>query len=960
MTARRGEGGARSGGRTGWPRPSAARGVLVGVLLIAVALVASTGPARAGSSGTTPTFVRNIGGPLHADVYPSGVEVAPDGTLVVADTGNDVIRKYSAVDGHQIWHVGTQGSGVDQFSEPRDVGIDASGNIYVADAMNRRIVVLGPDGSWITTFTGPPGDLMGTPMGATVSGSKLYVADAGVNVIRVFDLAGNQTLKVVPVAGCVLTGIRDADADAAGNIYGASYAANKIVKFSPNGATCMKVWGTKGSLPGQFKSPYGVRIAFDPVANVQQVYVADSNNQRVQVFTLLGKLVPGGSIGVPGEPDQPGTHTQLRRVAVAADGDLWTADLWGWRLQRFDRTSTGWVLPSPPETIGTPLPAPTDTHVFHEVRGLSVSDGVIAAADVVHHRAVLMSTTTGALLGSCGQRGSTLGSFNWPRGVAWDELTGQLWVADTKQYRIQVIDPSTCEGIDKMGTKGSGFDQFNWVYALAIRQSDRLAVVADGKNGRIKVYDVATRMPLAVYGTKGGGVGRFRDPQGISVDPVTGHVYVADTGNNRIVELSVSSSGAVSWVRVYTGGFLGPQGVAADTNGRIYVADSGNDRVAVVSKQTGLVTGTFDGPDGMDSPGAVTVDAAGDVYISDTYNDRIEKFTWGSSNPSISVGNVTVPEGNVGPTSASFSVTLSQPSAATVTVGWTTGDASAVAPNDYASASGTVMFDPGDTSETVSVNVSGDALAESDETFSVTLSAPTNATIADGSGIGTITNDDSAVLPSLAIGDASIREGDAGTRIAALPVALSASSGSTVTVGWATASGTASGPGDYVDASGVLAFDPGQLEQAVDVTLNGDALVEPNETFSVALSSPTDATIADGLGTVIIMNDDTAPATEVSLDVSVEVSNRMVRARGTSTPGTPGIAVKVSLIRLVDGGRMGLHRRLVPLIAVDGDGSSSFRTGFDRPRPGHYMVRVSYPGDDTHLATRTTTRFRVR
>jgi DNA-binding beta-propeller fold protein YncE len=950
----RGRGSERLHRRAGSPTLRAALAVAA---LTTAGLVASTSPAGAVSTGTTPNFVQTIGGPLHAEVYPSGLEMASDGNLIVADTGNDAIRKYSAVDGHQIWAVGTQGTGVGQFSEPRDVAVDATGHIYVADTMNKRIVVLQSDGTGWTSFSGPSSNPMGTPMGLSISGGKIYVADAGQNVIRVFDLAGTQTLKIVSVGACSLTGIRDADADAAGNIYGAGYTTNKIVKFNPAGTLCMKAWGTKGSGDGQFKAPYGVRVAYDPVMNVQRVYVADSNNERVQVFKLTGGYV--NKVGLPGEPDQPGTLTQLRRVAVAADGDIWTADLWGWRLERFDRTPTGWTYGN--QTIGTPLPAPTSTHVFHEVRGIDVNGDVIAADDTVHHREVLMSASTGALQSTCGDRGSTLGEFNWPRGVAWDESTGELWVADTKQYRIQVINPSTCEAVDVFGSKGAGFEQFNWVYAVAIRQSDGIAVIADGKNNRIKIYDVASHQPLAVYGTKGGGPGRFREPQGIAVDPVTDHVYVADTGNNRIAELSVSGSGAVTWVRSIAGGFLGPTGVAADADGRIYVADTMNDRVAVVSKTTGLVTGTFDGPDGLDQPAAIAVDDAGDVYVSDTYNDRIQKFSWAPPPPppTISIGDATVTEGDSGTTAASFAVTLSHASSSTVTVDWTTSDGTATAPPDYEGASDTVTFTPGQTSATIDVNVVGDTDIEPDETFSVDLSAPTNATISDGSGVGTITNDDLALLPTISIGNSSGLEGNAGTRSANFPVALSSSSAVPVTVAWATADGTAIAPADYSAANGTLAFDPGETAKAIGVVVNGDAVTEPSESFAVTLSSPSNATIGDGSATGTISNDDSAGKVAVDLAVGAAVHRSAVRVRGTVTPAIPGAEVKIRLIRIVDGRRTLVTHRMLPVTAADGDPFASYSGRFERPRDGTYRFRVVFAGDDMHRGARTTTRFQV-
>jgi hypothetical protein len=110
--------------------------------------------------------------------------------------------------------------------------------------------------------------------------------------------------------------------------------------------------------------------------------------------------------------------------------------------------------------------------------------------------------------------------------------------------------------------------------------------------------------------------------------------------------------------------------------------------------------------------------------------------------PSLSIGDASAAEGDSGTTSLSFSVTLSGPSKKTVSVAFATADGSAAAGSDYAAASGTIAIAPGETSKTVGITVSGDIDVESDETFTVALSNPVNATIADGSATGTIQNED--------------------------------------------------------------------------------------------------------------------------------------------------------------------------------------------------------------------------
>src|SRR5829696_6521534 len=103
-----------------------------------------------------------------------------------------------------------------------------------------------------------------------------------------------------------------------------------------------------------------------------------------------------------------------------------------------------------------------------------------------------------------------------------------------------------------------------------------------------------------------------------------------------------------------------------------------------------------------------------------------------------------------------FTVTLSKPSTQTVTVRYATSNGTAIAGTDYTASTGVIEFAAGVTSRTVHVDIIGDTTVESDETFTVTLSSPTGATIADGSAVGTIMNDDVAPgLPKVTISDAS-------------------------------------------------------------------------------------------------------------------------------------------------------------------------------------------------------------
>jgi chitinase len=192
-------------------------------------------------------------------------------------------------------------------------------------------------------------------------------------------------------------------------------------------------------------------------------------------------------------------------------------------------------------------------------------------------------------------------------------------------------------------------------------------------------------------------------------------------------------------------------------------------------------------------------------------------------------------------------------------VHFSTANGTASSASDYVAKSGTLTFAGGQTSKTVTVQVRGDTTVEGNETFFLNLFNATGATIADGSGRGTILNDDSAPPPpkvSVTINDESAFEGNSGLRPVTFKVWLDKASTKTVMVHFATANGTALAGSDYNAASGTVTFAAGQTQRTVTVFVRGDTLKESDETFFVNLSSPINALIARNQGKGVIRNDD--------------------------------------------------------------------------------------------------------
>jgi len=234
--------------------------------------------------------------------------------------------------------------------------------------------------------------------------------------------------------------------------------------------------------------------------------------------------------------------------------------------------------------------------------------------------------------------------------------------------------------------------------------------------------------------------------------------------------------------------------------------------------------------------------------------------------PTLSINDVSANEGNSGTTVFTFTVSLSAPApAGGVTFDIATADNTAtVADNDFVAKSLTAQtIAAGAQTYQFTVNVNGDTAVEPNESFLVNVTNVTGATMSDGQGSGTIQNDDS---PTISINDVSLSEGNSGNTTYTFTVtsSLPAPAGG-ITFDIATADGTAQDDNpatednDYVARSLTSQTIPaGNTTYTFDVTVNGDAFVEANETLLVNLSNVSGATVADGQGQGTIQNDDGA------------------------------------------------------------------------------------------------------
>jgi hypothetical protein len=259
------------------------------------------------------------------------------------------------------------------------------------------------------------------------------------------------------------------------------------------------------------------------------------------------------------------------------------------------------------------------------------------------------------------------------------------------------------------------------------------------------------------------------------------------------------------------------------------------------------------------SGGAVIQDGQGQATLVDDDNP-----------PSLRINDVTVGEGNTGTNNATFTVSVTGSSGSSITVSYATANRTATAGScgttgvDYATTSASLTITAGQPSQTLTIPVCGDGVREGNEQFEVRLSNPNNATIQDGTGVATIT--DNEPLPTLSITPSVVlTEPNPATFTVTLGGPPTTQ---TVTVQYSTAPAGATGGSqcgtvtnrqgrrisiDYVIIqSFTLTFSPGTTSRPINVKICSDTVNEADESFTVTLSNPVNATIAQGTGRATI------------------------------------------------------------------------------------------------------------
>jgi urease beta subunit len=664
------------------------------------------------------------------------------------------------------------------------------------------------------------------------------------------------------------------------NAYAAGDDSNDGSEYAPVFDSDGLSWG------GTIALGATLRLRF-PAVTARYVKVAVTNDgAALDEIEVRGPAVDGDADGVPdgvdncpavANPDQ--TDSDGDGIGDACDpetptlapGDVVLADQGSRKILRIDPATGAQTVVTQGGLLGP---------VF-EPRGIAIdSNGDILVSDLYfagQSRVLRVDSTTGA------QSVVTTGGYlQRSFGIAI-ESDGSLVVAALDNPLgadgLVRVDPVT--GVQTPLSLGSLLSD---PMGVAIAANGDIIVAND--NGELPTHEsdavvrvdpqtgAQTLVTSSVYPENPDGV-----PAGIAL-PADGSILLSDTSFYGGVVQVDSTTGAQTQVasRLVPGTLIDrPRSIALDAGRGLLIAD--RDTVVRLDLGTGAQTVVAQGgnvvtpfaiavvpspaaPD-QDGDGVPDADdncpAVANPDQTDADSDGLGDACDPDTPPAVSVSDVSVIEGDPGRNPiALFFVSLSKPSAQTVTVRYRTVNGTASATSDYVAVGLTILsFLPGQTSLKVGTGVNADALDEDDETFLVRLSAPTNATIADGEGVGTILDDDPP--PAISINDASLSEGST-SRTLTFTASLSAASGRTVQVSYATVDGPEAGgaaaPGDYTATSGTVVFNPGQTTRPIRISIAGDTVVEPDEVFYVDLTSPLDAEIADGRGVGTIVNND--------------------------------------------------------------------------------------------------------
>lgn len=581
---------------------------------------------------------------------PYSLTVDSAGTVYVADTSNNMIRKITpagvvttlAGNGEQGSADGT--GKLATFREPRGVAVDSAGNVYVADYMNNTVRKITAAGV-VTTLAGKAGTAGssdGTGTAATFKGLYGVAVDSAGNVF-VAD-AGNRAIRKITPAGVVTTfagsmsasGTSDGtgtaarfseprgiSADSSGNLYVAEYSAHTIRKITSAGVVTTLAGsppqpGSTDATGSAARFYYPSSAAADSNGNV---YVADTANNTIRKITSAGVVTTlAGLAGRTSSVDGTGTAARFEdpyAVAVDSSGNTYVADATDHTIRKVTAAGVVSTFAGAAGSYGS-TDGTASAARFRGPQGIAVdSSGTVYVADTGNSviRKITAAGVVSTFAGAAGSNGSSDGTataarFSDPNGVAVDG-SGNVYVADTSNNTIRKITSAgvvtTLAGSPGQNglTNGTGAAaRFSVPFDVAADSAGNVYVCDHGNHAVRKITAAGVVTTLAGSGSEGssdgtGTAASFRWPSGIAVDG-GGTVYLADTDNHLIRQITaagvVTTVGGTARTNGSTDGvgssarFFNPKDVTVDGSGNLYIADRGNHTIRKGSSGTSTNT----------------------------------------------------------------------------------------------------------------------------------------------------------------------------------------------------------------------------------------------------------------------------------------------------------------------------------------------------------------------------------
>jgi len=332
---------------------------------------------------------------------------------------------------------------------------------------------------------------------------------------------------------------------------------------------------------------------------------------------------------------------------------------------------------------------------------------------------------------------------------------------------------------------------------------------------------------------------------------------------------------------------------------------------------TTTITAVSDSVDEQDE--TVTVDITGVTNATESgTQQQTVTITDDDPEPTMSINNPTITEGNSGTVNLTFTVTLSTASGKTVTVNYATADGTATTANsDYVTKSGTITFNPSVTSLDFTVTINGDTANEPNETIFMNLTSPTNATISDAQGSGTIINDDAAAPTVTTVTSISPTSGPTAGGTAVTITGTNLSGATSVTLG-----GTAATSVTVVNATTITATTPAGTAGNANVVVTtpggsgtGSGLFTYVAAPTVTSISPTSGPMAGGTA-ITIIGTNLSGATSVTIGGTAAIGVAVVNAT-TITATTPAGAAGAANVVVTTPGGTGTGSGLFTYVSTD-------------------------------------------